>query len=179
VKNQGKGAAVRAGFLDARKDYILICDADEAVPISDIRRLWAKIIDDPTSIVIGSRNQPDSTTVVVHKWYRKIMGRVFNTLLTRPTPGIKDTQCGFKLFPAPYAKALAQRQKEVGFAFDVEYLHIALRAEWRIFEVGVNWKHVDDSKVRIVRDSIRMLFSVFRILFRSRTGAYGAFPITL
>lgn len=176
-QNLGKGGAVRAGILAAQKRYCLICDADLAVPIEDVERLWPFVDAHPAAIVIGSRNLPGSETVIQLKWYRKILGRVFNALLARLAPNIYDTQCGFKLLPSPQARGLASCQVELGFAFDVEYLHLSLRSAWRVREVGVNWTHVDGSKVRIVRDSIRMFASIIRIWFRSKIGAYGSFPI--
>jgi len=175
--NQGKGAAVRKGILSAKNAYCLICDADQAVPISDIQRLWPSVRADGDGLVIGSRNLPRSKTVIQLKWYRKILGRGFNALLARLAPGIYDTQCGFKLLPSPLAKKLAMIQVETGFAFDVEYLHLALRSGWEIYEVSVNWQHVDGSKVRVIRDSARMFASIVRIWFRSKIGAYGPFPI--
>ena len=77
----------------------------------------------------------------------------------------------------PHAKRLALSQVEEGFAFDVEYLHLALRSEWKVCEVSVNWNHMEGSKVRIFRDSARMFASVMRIWFRSKIGAYGSFPL--
>jgi dolichyl-phosphate beta-glucosyltransferase len=176
-ENLGKGGAIRAGILDSRKRYCLISDADLAVPIEDIERLWPVVETAPSAIVIGSRNLPGSGTVIQLKWYRKILGRVFNALLARLAPNIYDTQCGFKLLPSAKAKGLARSQVEFGFAFDVEYLHLALRSAWVVREVGVNWTHVEGSKVRIVRDSIRMFCSIIRIWFRSKIGSYGSFPI--
>ncbi|MEI7774947.1 MAG: dolichyl-phosphate beta-glucosyltransferase [Verrucomicrobiota bacterium] len=176
-QNQGKGAAVKAGILVSKHQFCLICDADLAVPIEDIQRLWPSVDLDATAIVIGSRKLLGEETVIKSRWYRKILGRVFNALIARLAPDIYDTQCGFKLIPSDRAKGLARRQVELGFAFDVEYLHLALRSGWPVHEVGVNWRHIDGSKVRIVRDSIRMFRSIIRIWFRSKIGAYGAFPI--
>lgn len=178
-ENRGKGAAVRTGVLSSEKDYCLICDADLAVPIADIERLWPFVDASKPSLVVGSRNLPGAETRIRLKWYRKVLGRVFNALLARLAPNIYDTQCGFKLFPVPHAKRLALSQVEEGFAYDVEYLHLALRSEWKICEVSVNWNHMEGSKVRIFRDSARMFASVMRIWFRSKIGAYGGFPLQL
>lgn len=176
-QNRGKGAAVKQGVLASAKQYCLICDADLAVPIKDVERLWPSIDACADALVIGSRSLPGSQTLVQLKWYRKFIGRVFNALLARLAPNIYDTQCGFKLLPTPQAKQLAVRQMEEGFAFDVEYLHLALRSDWMICEVSVNWVHMEGSKVRIFRDSARMFSSVMRIWFRSKIGAYGSFPL--
>ena len=39
LDHRGKGFAVRAGALAARGEYVLLCDADLAVPIEDWERL--------------------------------------------------------------------------------------------------------------------------------------------
>lgn len=175
--NQGKGAAVRTGILNARKQHCLICDADLAVPMADINRLWPALDANGDALVIGSRKVPGIGTIIQSKWYREFIGRIFNAMVARMAPNIHDTQCGFKLMPATMAKKLALTQAEFGFAFDVEYIHLALRSAWKVVEISVNWNHIEGSKVRIVRDSARMFVSIVKIWFRSKIGAYGPFPL--
>ena len=79
-------------------------------------------------------------------------------------PGIRDTQCGFKLFTRPSAQAIFARAQVDHFAFDVEALFLARSVfGYRIAEVPVRWQHVEGSKVRFVRDAIRMAKTVVRI----------------
>ena len=50
-----------------------------------------------------------------------------------------------------------------GFSFDVEILLLANALGFKFEAIGVKWINAPDSKVRIVRDSIKMLFDVMRI----------------
>jgi len=58
-----------------------------------------------------------------------------------------------------------------GFGFDVELLFLAQRAGLRMLEVPVHWNHHEGSKVRIVRDSLRMFSEVVSLRTRVAHGA--------
>ena len=40
-QNKGKGYAVRTGMIDAKGDWMLLCDADLAAPIEEVDKLFA------------------------------------------------------------------------------------------------------------------------------------------
>jgi dolichyl-phosphate beta-glucosyltransferase len=170
--NSGKGYAVKQGALEAQGRYILMYDADGATPIAEVERLWQVLQKKPYAIAIGSRALACGQTKVETKLYRKLIGRVFNTLLFALTPGIQDTQCGFKLFPSNIAHAIFNRQTLKGFAFDVELLHIALENQIEICEVPVNWQNQPGSKVNLLWDSGMMFLSLVKIAWQSCLGYY-------
>ena len=95
------------------------------------------------------------------------MGRVFNLLIRMlALPGIKDTQCGFKLFRAETTAALFERQTLWGFAFDVEVLYLARRTGLVVREVAIDWHYREGSKVRPLRDVVAMAWDVIKIRCR-------------
>ena len=55
-----------------------------------------------------------------------------------------------------------------GFAFDVEILFIAKQLSLSIAEIPVNWVAQPNSKVNLVKDSIRMLWDVSHIRWLHR-----------
>ena len=72
-------------------------------------------------VVIASRALRDSKVKTLS--HRKFLGRVFAFLVNLlAVSGIKDTQCGFKLFSKKAAKDIFSKQKINGWAFDVEVL---------------------------------------------------------
>ena len=143
--NQGKGAAVRTGVAASRGLLVLICDADLSTPIEDLARLEAGFESAP--IVIGSRAVPTASILSSQSPLRIALGRLFNLVIRSTTlPGIKDTQCGFKLLDGDLARQLFPRVTTDGFAFDVELLWLARRAGCSISEVGVTWRHDRASK---------------------------------
>ncbi|MDX2086117.1 MAG: glycosyltransferase family 2 protein [Candidatus Melainabacteria bacterium] len=169
---RGKGYAVAAGIRQARGQWCLLYDADASTPIEELERLLPLAWQHPRAVLIGSRAKAATDTAVTAKWQRRLLGRVFNRLLGRLTPGIEDTQCGFKLFPGKLAKALFAKQTQFGFAFDVEILHMALRNGVSVLEVPINWRHVSGSKIHLLADGLKMLLSVLRIALNSGWGHY-------
>jgi dolichyl-phosphate beta-glucosyltransferase len=162
-QNRGKGYAVRTGVVNATGARVLFCDADGSTPMAELARLEAAV-DAGADVAIGSRALADPETTVERKLIRHVLGRTFHQLVKRlAVPGIADTQCGFKLFTEEAAQDLFSRIRMDGFSFDVELLLLARRCGYRIAEVPVNWTHQPGSKVRVVRDGLRMARDVFRI----------------
>ena len=97
------------------------------------------------------------------------MGRIFNLAVNvLILPGIKDTQCGFKLFRRQAADMLFKYQTADRFSFDVEILFLARKMGLRLVEVPVNWNNIPGSKVNLVTDSAKMLRDVIRFKFIHR-----------
>ena len=144
-RNQGKGAAVRAGMLAARGDLILFSDADLSTPIEDAALLLAAL-DPSTPVAIGSRGLRSSRLEKRQPIHRETMGRVFNLIVRLLMPlRFRDTQCGFKLFRRAEARRLFGALRTDGFAFDV------------VAEVPITWRNDERSRVRPGVDSARML----------------------
>lgn len=164
--NRGKGAAVRAGMLDSRGELRLITDADLSTPMTELPKLTA-MIQGRTAIAIGSRALPESQVEVHQPRRREVMGRTYNRLLQLLVlPGLHDTQCGFKLFTAEAAVACFTPLRTERFGFDAEVLLRARRLGWSIAEVGVVWRHAENSRVSPMRDSMSTLLDLVRLRLR-------------
>lgn len=172
--NRGKGAAVREGFRQSRGELVLFSDADLSTPIEELARMKAAL-EQGADFVLGSRAVPDSNVEIHQAWYRERMGKTFNAFV-RAASGIPihDTQCGFKLLRGDDARALAEEMREDGFSFDVELVLLAARRGLRMREMGVTWRNDAGSRVNPIRDSLRMLTSLYRIV--RRTGRYRVQP---
>jgi len=185
-RNRGKGAAVRAGMLAARGALRLFADADGSTPIAEEVRLVAAL-DAGHDLAVGSRTAsggtrrwtggggaPSDAGVVWHvRPHRHWSGRVFARIVTRLTGvPVGDTQCGFKLFRDYAALLLFPLVQCEGYAFDVELLALARQLDLRTAEIAVRWHEVPGSKVRLVRDALRMRADVRDI--RRRTSAVVA-----
>jgi dolichyl-phosphate beta-glucosyltransferase len=156
-RNHGKGYAVRQGVRSARGRYVLFTDADLSTPIKEFDKLLAAM-ERGARVAVGSRAVRSPGADVIQSAKRRLSGRIFNALVRAiALEGVKDTQCGFKAFPAEAARELFAEQAEEGFAFDVELLCLAARRGWPVAEVPVMWKQGPRSKVRLGRDSWRML----------------------
>jgi glycosyltransferase involved in cell wall biosynthesis len=172
-RNEGKGAAIRRGCLDAHGEVVLFMDADLATPPEEAARLLAQL-DGGADVAIGSRIQPDGTDMRASQpAQRRFVGRIFTLMrkALRILPDIDDTQCPLKGFGHDVARAVFERQQLRGWIFDAEVLYIARSLGYSIVSVPVQWRHVEGSRLRVrpsqafevARDLIRL-----RFLYRRR-----------
>ena len=97
------------------------------------------------------------------------MGRTYNRMLQLLVlPGLQDTQCGFKLFTGEAAVACFGPLRTAGFGFDAEVLQRARRLGWTIAEVGVVWRHAENSRVSPLRDFVGTLLDLHQAPTASR-----------
>jgi dolichyl-phosphate beta-glucosyltransferase len=164
--NQGKGAAVRKGMLHARGALRAFSDADLSTPIEELPRLRSRL-GGACHVAIASRDAPGSDIQVHQPRWREFMGRTYNRILRLLVlPGIRDTQCGFKLFTSEAAEACFAPLDTFRFGFDAEVLVRAHRRGWEIAEVPVQWRHVEESRVGGIGDALRMLYDLVLLRFR-------------
>jgi len=172
--SRGKGYSVKKGMLAANFDYVLFSDADLSTPIEELEACMNHF-DNGADIVIGSRALKASQIVKRQGFLRMNMGKTFNFLVQLFLfRGIKDTQCGFKIFKKDAAKYLFRAQRLDGFCFDVEILHIARKKGYVIKEHPVKWVNREDSRVSMVKDSVKMFMDIFRIKLNNLRGCYEA-----
>src|SRR5262245_6793454 len=149
--HRGKGAAVRAGLMAARGQYRFMCDADLSMPPEELPRFLPPA-QSASDVAIGSR-EGSGARRVGEPLRRHITGRCFNYVIQLlAVPGIRDTQCGFKMFTAESVRAIFPHATLDGWAFDVEVLCIARALRLRIVEVPIEWHHRNESQVSVLRD---------------------------
>jgi dolichyl-phosphate beta-glucosyltransferase len=185
IKNihKGKGIAVWTGVMHSKGLYIYLCDADLSAPITELKKLSIWITEHNFDLVIASREGVGAKRIG-EPFYRHLMGRVFNIFTQLITlRGIKDTQCGFKLFKSDVAKLLftnlkvynPQNPELTGAymgAFDVEVLFLARKLGYTIKEVPVTWTYVNTTRLAPMRDSLRMLRDIIKIRINDVKGVY-------
>jgi dolichyl-phosphate beta-glucosyltransferase len=161
----GKGHAVRSGMLQARGGIVLYMDADLSVPLDEIAAFLRFFNAHPeVNVLVGNRQHAESRITRSQAWLRRSMGQTFNRVLSAlALTEIRDTQCGFKAFRRAAAQAIFSRQRVNGFAFDVEVLMLAHRLGFIVRDLPVEWRNSPDSRVKIVRDSLRMLWDALMI----------------
>ena len=171
--NRGKGFVVRQGVLQARGNAIFFTDADLSIPVEAIEKGLRELAEG-YPVVIASRQHPDSVIRQHQGRLREVIGRGFNlfvrTLLSLP---FKDTQCGFKGFTWKAAQDIFSRASIEGFAFDVEMLVIARKLGYAVKEIPVCWTNSPESKVRPLRNSLRVVKELLKIYWNDRQGRYG------
>jgi dolichyl-phosphate beta-glucosyltransferase len=160
-ENRGKGAAVATGVAQATGRFILLYDADSAAPIEELDRF----LDGArrgAAILIGSRYT--TGTRAERNRIRSLTGRIYAGLVSPwLLPGIRDSQCGFKLLRKAAAKALFPQLRLSGFAFDAELLFLARHQGYSVVELPIAWQDVPGSKLRLFRDTMLMLRDTWKI----------------
>ncbi|XP_045492543.1 dolichyl-phosphate beta-glucosyltransferase [Colias croceus] len=187
VKNRGKGGAVKLGIFSCRGATILFADADGASKFEDLTKLESALKEiskcDPLTqpeyvsigkaIVIGSRAHLEKESLAKRNIFRNILMYGFHFLVWLFTvKGVRDTQCGFKLFTRKAARTCFESLHVNRWAFDVELLYIAQKLNIPIVEIPVRWTEIEGSKVTPVLSWIQMGVDLALIWLKYTIGAW-------
>lgn len=174
VENRGKGYAVQKGMLAAIGDIRLFSDADNSTTPENFNAMQP-LFEKGYDIVISSRDPKDAvgaTRDIKEPWYRELLGNGGNLVIQIfGVWGIWDTQNGFKAFTKRASEIIFPKQTITGFAFDIEVLALARRAQLKIGIIPIRWKFDPDSKVTL-KAYLNVFLDVFRIRWNLMTGVY-------
>lgn len=169
--NKGKGYTVKEGVLAAEGKYILFTDADNSTPIKFADRLLKGAKEFP--VVIGSRYSADGKLAHPQGIVRRLGSRCLNLFIQLlAVPGIRDTQCGFKMFQNDAGKEIFKRLTFERFSFDIEILAIARYKKYKIKEVGITWYDDPHSTVSPIKDGLKMIRDSWRTRMNLIKGVY-------
>jgi len=124
VPNQGKGAALRAGFgraLALGCEAVITLDADGQHDPAEIPRFLDAWRDGRPALVIGRRDF--ARMPLVRRMSNTLGGAVFSWAVGRSVP---DNQSGFRLIGRSLVEALVGSD-EAGFEFEVEMITTCIR----------------------------------------------------
>jgi dolichyl-phosphate beta-glucosyltransferase len=163
----GKGAAVRAGLLATTAPYVGFCDADMATDLAALD-VALELLAAGRPMILGSRSHPESDVEDRHSWIRRSGAAVFRAMARTVTPGVGDTQCGFKFFGGPLVRMAARNLTSRGFAFDIELIARCMRLGAEPVEVPVRWRDVGGSTFSVWRHSVAAFAEVAAIWWTIR-----------
>ncbi|XP_023518326.1 dolichyl-phosphate beta-glucosyltransferase [Cucurbita pepo subsp. pepo] len=161
-RNHGKGEAIRKGMLHSRGELLLMLDADGATKVNDLEKLENQIhafakkessgssfrVSDIPVAAFGSRAHLEEKALATRKMYRNFLMKGFHlVVLLTAGPGIRDTQCGFKMFTRSAARKLFTNIRLKRWCFDVEIVYLCKRFHIPMVEISVNWSEIPGSKV--------------------------------
>ena len=168
-KNSGKGMAVRLGVMQSSGDYVLFTDCDRAYGCDVIVEMLSEIMSNGSDIVIGSR-AIGKDGYNGYTFMRKLASKTYMKALS-VVAGFKhsDSQCGIKMFKGDVARRIFPLCQVCGWAFDLEVLMIADKMGCTVSEFPVTVINHGESKVSLLRDSVKMLEDVRKIKKRVKT----------
>jgi len=148
------------GVKDIKTDYVLITDADLPIDTEDYVKIFHKI-EEGYDIVVANRRHKDSKTD--RPFMRRLSSNIFNIYVrVLFFIGIKDSQCGIKIFKTESLKRILPRFAK-RYSMDVEMLYYAKKKKMKIEDVAVNYKHVADTNFSVLRDGPKMLLEILRL----------------
>jgi len=165
--NQGKGAALRTGFLQATGDFVGIQDADMEYDPRDYLKMITPLVEGRADIVLGSRYLRKNDRGVL-KWWHSTMNRFLTFMSNVFTDlDISDMETCYKLFRREVIQKIAPQLKENRFGFEPEVVSEIARCMrfegWRVGEVAIDYRPRTFSEGKKIgwKDGVRALYCVF------------------
>lgn len=168
--NEGKGAALNAGFEFARKngfDIVITLDADGQHLPSEVPKFIEAYRRTRIPVLIGSRMADLETMPPVRKMTNLFMSWLLGRVMGQYIP---DTQCGFRLYRCDILPLVSTGSKR--FAAESEILLNLAHRGFRMDAVRVSTVYGrEHSKIRALPDTLRF----FRMLWRHRRAKHPRF----
>lgn len=171
-ENHGKGYVTRQGMLEAKGERRVFMDADNSTSLDQIDR-FLPFFEQGYDVVIGDRDLAESKIAVHQSKFKEVLGNFGNFLIqSLAVPGIKDTQCGFKVFNKEASERIFGRMTINRWGFDIEALALALKFGFKIKTVPITWVNDSNSTVKL-SGYINTFIELARIKWNLMAGKYN------
>ncbi len=165
-ENQGKGAALRTGFREARGDIVLIQDADLEYDPKEYPKLIQPILDGRADVVYGSRFAGGDSHRVLYFWHS--IGNRFLTLVSNALTDLNltDMETCYKVFRREVIQDIAIEENR--FGFEPEITAKLAKRKVRIYEVGISYsgRTYEEGKKIGWRDGVHAIYAILKYNFR-------------
>ena len=162
AQNQGKGAALRTGFNEAKGDICIVQDADLEYDPQEFQIVIQPILDGKADVVFGSRFQGGRPHRVVYFWHR--IGNGLLTLMSNffTDLNLSDMETCYKAFRREVIQSI--NIKENRFGFEPEVTAKISKMNIRIYEVGISYygRTYDEGKKIGWKDGVRAIYCILK-----------------
>ena len=150
-KNEGKGSAVKMGFLGATGDIIIIQDADLEYDPGDYKKILEPILRGRADVVYGSRLLSGEAKRVLFIWH--FLGNIFLTLLSDLFTGLTltDMETGYKALRKEVIDSFKNKLKSKRFGIEPELTARVAQGQWRVYEIGISYYGRDYSEGKKIK----------------------------
>ena len=166
--NTKKAGTYIEAFQVIDADIIIFADADDGYEFEDITRMLNLLNQGYYDMIVGTKDLLSENRPPIRR-----MVSAFKRLLTKPLlpKGVTDSQTGLKVFKKEMLHyILPGLDTTYGLAIDLKILNEAKRNRLRVYEMPVRFIDRELSHVEIVKDSVRFMISISRILMTTRKG---------
>lgn len=159
-KNRGKGSAVRHAVVSSVGDTVIFTDADLAYGL-DVIEEAVNVIEGGGYEVLAASRAKHENGYAGYTAIRRIASKTYIRVLNL-FGGIRisDAQCGFKAFRGDVGRRIFSKCQTDGFAFDLEVILLAQKMGLKIYEMPAMIVNHRESKVNLIRDTLRMLRAI-------------------
>jgi len=169
--NQGKGAALRTGFKEARAPIVIVQDADMEYDPSEYPKLLRPILNGRADVVFGSRFLGSEAHRVLFYWHS--LGNFVLTQLSNMLSNLNltDMETCYKAFKREIIQQIEIEENRFGFEPEITAKLAHFSPRLRIYEVAVSYygRTYEEGKKIGWRDGVRAFVSILKYnLFRKK-----------
>lgn len=164
-KNEGKGSALKVGFMNTTGDVVIVQDADLEYSPSDYNSLLEPFLKYNADVVYGSRFSIYKAHRVLYYWHSvmNILLTSFSNMLTNLN--LTDMETGYKCFNGDLIRKIAPKIKSKRFGFEPEITARVSKVKGiRIYEVGISYegRTYEEGKKIGWKDGIKAVYEILR-----------------
>jgi len=160
--NQGKGAALRRGFLETSGDVVVVQDADLEYDPQEYKRLLYPIERGHADVVYGSRFIGGEPHRVIY--YRNQVANKFLTWLSNIFTGLNltDMETCYKMMRGDLVRSIAKDLKAQRFGFEPEITARIAKRKVPVYEIGISYygRSKEEGKKIGLKDGLKAIYEI-------------------